>query len=288
MSGTQNKNISAMTLKLQTLKPSLSRSEKKVIEYILEHPEEVIYLSVSGLAEKSGVSDATVVRSCRKVGMNGYQDLKVTLAQDIVTPLQSIHEEIEERDSISQITKKVFQSTMHTLEYTCDTLRNENMEKAVGILENSKRINIYGLGNSHSIALDLQHKLMRLSIDAVAFTDSHMQMIASTNMKDSDCVFAISHSGSSKDIVDAAKAAKENGAKVIAMTNIGRSPLSDVADVQLTTMSKESKYHIVALASRVAQMTIIDAIYTIIAFRKKAKAIEGFRKIEKGLESKKY
>ena len=288
MIGTQNKSISALSLKLQTLKSSLSRSEKKVIDYILEHPEEVIYLSVSGLAEKSEVSDATVVRACRNVGMNGYQDLKVTLAQDIVTPLQSIHEEIEEGDTVAQITKKVFQSTMHTLEYTSDTLQNESMEKAIEILESSKRINIFGLGNSHSVALDLQHKLMRLGMDAVAFTDSHMQMIAAVNSKESDCIFAISHSGSSRDIVDAAKAAKENHAKIIAMTNIGKSPLSDAADVQLTTMSKESKYHIVALASRVAQMTIIDTIYTIIALNRNPFAIEGFRRIEKGLESKKY
>jgi DNA-binding MurR/RpiR family transcriptional regulator len=162
------------------------------------------------------------------------------------------------------------------------------MEKAVEIIENTKRINIFGLGNSHSIALDLQHKLMRLGMDAVAFTDSHMQMIAAVNTKKTDCVFAISHSGSSKDIVDAVKAAKENGAKVVSITNIGKSPLSDASDVQLTTMSRESKYHIVALASRVAQMTIIDTIYTIIALRKKESAIESFRKIEKGLESKKY
>jgi DNA-binding MurR/RpiR family transcriptional regulator len=288
MGAIQNKNISALTLKLQTLKSSLSNSEKKVIDYVLEHPEEVIYLSVSGLAEKSDVSDATVVRACRKVGMNGYQDLKVTLAQDIVTPLQSIHEEINEDDTVSQITKKVFQSTMHTLEYTCDALQSDSMEKAVEIIENTKRINIFGLGNSHSIALDLQHKLMRLGMDAVAFTDSHMQMIAAVNTKKTDCVFAISHSGSSKDIVDAVKAAKENGAKVVSITNIGKSPLSDASDVQLTTMSRESKYHIVALASRVAQMTIIDTIYTIIALRKKESAIESFRKIEKGLESKKY
>lgn len=283
-----NEKIPALILKMQTLKSSLSKAEEKVVDYIINNPEEVIYLSVSGLAEKSNVSDATIVRTCQKIGMNGYQDLKVTLAQDIVTPLQSIHEEIEEGDSVSVITDKVFQSTMHTLQFTCDTLQHGSIEKAVDILDSSARIAIFGLGNSHSIAVDLQHKLLRLGINATAYTDSHMQIIASVGLKPGDCVFAISHSGSSRDVVDAARIAKANGVSVISLTNIGRSPLADIADVQLTTISKESHYHIVALASRVAQMVIIDTLYTIIAMRRKDEAVQSFRNIEKNLESKKY
>lgn len=283
-----NEKIPALILKMQTLKSSLSKAEEKVVDYIIKNPSEVIYLSVSGLAEKSDVSDATIVRTCQKLGMNGYQDLKVTLAQDIVTPLQSIHEEIEENDSPSVITEKVFQSTMHTLQFTCDTLQHGTIEKASDILNESKRVAIFGLGNSHSIAIDLQHKLMRLGINATAYTDSHMQTIASVNLNSDDCVFAISHSGSSKDVVDAARIAKSNGTKIISLTNIGRSPLADLADVQLTTISKESQYHIVALASRVAQMVIIDTLYTIIAIKHKDKAVQSFRDIEKNLESKKY
>ena len=110
--------------------------------------------------------------------MNGYQDIKATLAQDIIAPCQSIHEEIEEGDSVSQITKKVFHFTIHTLEYTCDTLQNYSMEKAIEILENSKRINIFGPARPHSVALALKSELMRLGKDEAAFTDYHMPMIA--------------------------------------------------------------------------------------------------------------
>jgi DNA-binding MurR/RpiR family transcriptional regulator len=275
-------------MKMRALRSSLSKSEVRVIDYISEHPEEVVYLSVSGLAENSGVSVATVIRACRDIGMSGYQDLKVTLAQDIVTPLQSIHEEITAEDSASVIMDKVFQSSIHALRFTYDTLKSEKVEEAADIIDRSSRVNIYGLGNSHSIAIDLQHKLMRLGIGAFAFTDSHMQIIASSFLRETDSVFAISHSGSSKDIVDAAALSKKNGAKIISLTDIGRSPLGDISDVLLTTASKESHYRIVALASRIAQMTIIDTIYTIIAKKRGQSAIDNFHNIEKALEPKKY
>jgi DNA-binding MurR/RpiR family transcriptional regulator len=280
--------LPALIMKMKALRSTFSKSEVRVIDYICGHPEEVVYLSVSGLAENSGVSVATVIRACKDLGMTGYQDLKVTLAQDIVTPLQSIHEEISAEDSASVIMDKVFQSSIHTLRFTYDTLKAETVEEAAEIINRSRRVNIYGLGNSHSIAIDMQHKLMRLGIAAFAYTDSHMQIIASTYLGPTDSVFAISHSGSSKDVVDAAELAKKNGAKIISLTNIGKSPLGDISDIQLTTASKESHYRIVALASRVAQMTIIDALYTMIAIKRGQQAVDQFRSIEKALESKKY
>jgi DNA-binding MurR/RpiR family transcriptional regulator len=278
----------ALIMKMKALRSSLSKSEVCVIDYIIDHPEEVVYLSVSGLAESSGVSVATVIRACKDLGMSGYQDLKVTLAQDIVTPLQSIHEEISADDSASTIMDKVFQSSIHTLRFTYDTLKVDLVEKAAAIIDGSAKVIIFGLGNSQSIAIDLQHKLMRLGITAFAYTDTHMQIIAATYLGPQDTVFAISHSGSSKDVVDAAELAKKQGSKVIALTNIGKNPLGDIADIQLTTASNESHYRIVALASRVAQMTIIDAIYTIIATKRGQQAVDQFRSIEKALESKKY
>lgn len=284
----QKQTTPALVLKMQELFPSLSRSEKQVISYIIAHPEEVVYLSVSGLAEKSGVSDATVIRACRRIGMAGYQDLKVTLAQDIVTPLQNIHEEVSEDDSHAVIMEKVFQSTFHTLRYTHDTIKVEDITRASQLICDSSHVAIIGLGNSNSVAVDAMHKLMRLGIDAYAYTDSHMQMIRSSYLGKHDVLFAISHSGSSRDIVDAAREAKKNGASVISLTNIGRSPLGDISDVQLTTASKESIYRIVAIASRVAQMAIIDTIYTIIAMRRKNSSVETFHTIEMALKDKKY
>ena len=146
---------------------------------------------------------------------------------------------------------------------------------------------ICGLGNSSAIAADLQHKLMRLGRNASAYSDNHLQIIGVSSIGSDDVLFAISHSGSSKDIVRAAKIAKGNGAFVVSLTSLGNNPLSEFANLALYTASNETQYRAVALSSRIAQMAIVDAIYTFIAL-KKPDAVEGFYKIEKNLGETKY
>ncbi|HEY8463420.1 MAG TPA: MurR/RpiR family transcriptional regulator [Bacillota bacterium] len=279
---------SALVMKIQSFIPSLSNTEKRIAEYLLSHLREVIYLSITDLAERSKVSDATIVRFCKRLGMQGYQELKVMIAQDLVSPIESIHESITEQDSNSEIMNKVFFSTIHSLQYTLRVINQKQFDLAIKALNDANLINIYGCGNSAAIALDLQHKLMRLGMKATAYNDSHMQCIASTQLKSGDVCVAISHSGSSRDIVDAAELAKDAGATVICMTNIGRSPLSDLADIRLDTASKETHYHIVALASRIAQYTIVDSLYTVLAVRRNIHQSERAHIIEKALSKKKY
>jgi DNA-binding MurR/RpiR family transcriptional regulator len=282
-----NERLPALVLKMKALRSTLTKAEQRVVDYIIENPEKVIYQSVADLAAKVGVSDVTAVRTCQHLGLQGYQDLKITLAQDIVTPLQSIHEEIKSSDTPAEIIDKVFQGALHTINFTHDVVKASDIEHAAEAIMNSARIFIIGLGNSHSVALDLQHKLLRLGLHVLTYTDTHLQAICASFLTKDDLLFAISYSGSSRDIVDTAKMAKETGVKVISLTNIGNSPLSKISDIQLHTASNESKYRIVAMNSRIAQMVIIDSIYTIIAAQT-PQSVDGFRKLEKALKTKKY
>ena len=277
----------ALLLKIGATRGLFSKTEQRVLDYIVQNPAKVIYLSVAGLAECCGTSDATVVRTCQKLGLAGYQDLKVTLAQDVVTPQQSIHEALRPDDSAAAIVDKVFASTIYTLDFTRDVARPELLERAAGSLMDAQRVSIYGLGNSHAVAIDLQHKLMRLGIHAAAFADSHLQAINAAYCRAGDVVFAISHSGSSRDVVDSVRLAHKNGAFIISLTSAGPSPLEKESDLALHTASPETQYRIVALSSRIAQITLIDTIYTIIALRKPG-AVEGFHAVEKALQDKKY
>ena len=280
---------SPLMMKIEACLPNMSHAETLVARYILEHPTEIIGLSITALAAQSGASEATVVRFCRRLGMQGYQELKVTLAQDVVSPIETIHEEVTESDSDMDVLSKVFASTIHSLEYTLHILRKPEFERAISLLNGARLINIYGCGNSASVAQDMQHKLMRLGLRASAYSDSHMQCIASTMLGEGDVCVAISHSGSSRDVVDAARLAKSRGASVIAMSNIGRSPLGDLADVRLDTASKETSYHIVALSSRIAQYTIIDSLYSALAVRRHHTGQDqALSLIEKALSTKKY
>ena len=155
------------------------------------------------------------------------------------------------------------------------------------MLLGANRICICGLGNSHAIAEDIQHKLMRLGLNATAYSDNHLQVICSSFLKKGDVLFAVSHSGSSRDVVHAAEIALEGGAAVISLTNVGRSPLADISTIALHTASNETRYRRVALSSRIAQMAIVDVLYTMIALKKPDTA-DGFFKIEKELVNTKY
>ena len=279
--------VPGMVLKIQTLRDTMSKAERMVCDYIINHPEDVIHLSVSGLATASGVSDATVIRACQKIGNGSYQDLKIALAQDIVTPLQAINEDVKDDDAPAAVLEKVFQSSLHAINFTYNTLDVSDIELAAEKLLSANRIMICGLGNSHMVAMDLQHKLMRLGLNAIAYSDGHLQIIGVSSSSKDDVLCAISHSGSSKDIVRAAEIAKGNGSFVISLTALGRSPLADISDLALHTASNETQYRAVALSSRIAQLTIVDAIYTFIAL-KKPDATEGFFRIEANLAQTKF
>ena len=279
---------SALLIKIDTMRPGLSETERKVADYILAHPHEVIYLSITDMAAHCGVSDATVVRLCKRLRMHGYQELKVTLAQDIVAPLERIHEAVSENDSCGDIMAKVFQTTIQALQYTARIVNLQQLGLAVETLENARRVIILGMGNSAAVAQDMQHKLLRLGLDASAYNDNHMSRIVCTYIGKSDVCVCISHSGSSRDVVDAARTAHENGAKLISMTGVGRSPLSELADIRLETASQEAQYHILALASRIAQYTLIDSIYTSLAIKRRDSKGEYQQDIERALEKLKY
>ena len=161
------------------------------------------------------------------------------------------------------------------------------MEKACNALINAKEILLFGLGNSASVALDAAHKFFRLGLRAHAYTDNHMQAIAAAHTHQ-DCVaIGFSHSGSSKDIVQALELAKANGATTIAITNYGKSPLVKVSDVVLNTVSDETNYSILGLKSRIAALAIVDAIYSWLVCHL-LDANEQINETESALQKKKY
>ena len=257
----------SLLLRMQTMVQGMSKAEQRVVRYILEHPNDVISLSVAGLAEKIGVSDATIVRTCKSLDMSSYQDFKVTLARDTAAPLKIANTKIESDDTDKTVIDKVFQKSIHTLEYTHSALNYEALTLAAKKISEARKVIIIGLGNSNAIAMDLEHKMMRIGIWAHAYVDTHLQVLASVDCDERDVVIALSHSGSTIDIVNCAKACQVNGSYVIALTNIGRSPLSKTADLTLMTASRETEQNIFSLASRIAQMTLIDCLYTLIANR---------------------
>lgn len=279
------KEDSALSFKIRSLIPELSKSEALVAEYIANCPDEVINLSVSALADCCGVSEPTVIRACRNIGFSGYQAMKIALIQSASAPIQFDGEEVTAEDNMSSAIQKVFGAASDAITLTRDSLDPAVMEKAAEVLVKARRVYIFGVGGSAAVATDVQHKFLRLGLDAQALSDLNLQTITATFAGKEDVVFAISHSGSSKAVVDNTKLAKSNGATIISLSSMGKSPLTELADISLYTAANETRYRIVAISSRIAELTIIDTLYSYMAFR--AKNAENL-KIEKAIEDQMY
>ena len=236
-------------------------------EYIAASPDEVINLSVSALADACSVSEPTVVRACRNLGFSGYQSLKIALIQNASMPIQLEGEEVTAKDGMASAIRKVFAAASDAIALTASNLDVSSMEKAAEALLKAKRIYIFGVGGSAAVAADVQHKFLRLGLDVQALSDVNLQTITATFAAKRDVVFAISHSGSSKAVVDNARLAKRNGATVISLSSMGKSPLTELADICLYTAAKETRYRIVAISSRIAELTIIDTLYSYLSYR---------------------
>ncbi len=246
--------------KINVLYEKMGLAEKKIADYVLENPTNIASYSISELAEKSGSSEATVVRFSKKLGLEGYQELKIALALQGNSYFQE-KEDISVNDTPLIVFNKVCDDIYSSLEKTKQVLNNPSLQSACEKIISAKRILIFGLGNSAPVAADMTHKLLRIGLNVVTYHDNHLQAIASAHV-DKDClVIAFSHSGSSKDIIEAIKIARNNGCPVISITNKSKSPIYKVSDIVINTDSEESNYNILGLSSRIAQLAIVDAIY---------------------------
>ena len=265
-------------LNIKILYDKMGTAEKKIADFIMENPSAIIPLSVSELASQCGCGDATVVRFAKRLGFDGYQSLKISIAQD---------QNITQNDNAFEVFEKVCNDIYCSLEKTKNNINADSLSSACSVIINASKIAVFGLGNSASVALDATHKLLRLGLNCACYTDNHMQAIASSHLTANDVAIAITHSGSSKDIVQALQTAKDVGATTIAITNIGKSPIVKVSDYVLNTVSDETNYTILGLNSRIAQLAIIDAIYSYLVCNL-PNAKEFITKTESALLNKKY
>ncbi|WP_280770443.1 MurR/RpiR family transcriptional regulator [Salipaludibacillus daqingensis] len=264
---------------------SFREKEKKIADYILEHPEEIIHSTISQVADTLDVAEATVFRFCKRIGFKGYQAMKIALASEVVTGMKDIHETIKEGDDEKQVAEKVFKSNIRTLEDTLSVIDGDSFKKAVQMLLAANRVEFYGNGGSGVIAMDAHHKFMRTGIPTIAYSDSHFQVMSASQLTEKDVVVLISHTGTNRDILQALEVAKEQGVTTIGITTLAKSPLSEGVDVPLYTVSKETDYRSEALSSRLAQLSIIDALYVNVSIGRKDLMQQSITKMRKAISS---
>ena len=253
--------------KLHVARSTVGSATQRVIDFVLEHPNDVIHLSVTEVAEGSNSSEATVVRLFQNLGFKSYQDFKIRLSQSLVPTTRSFERRIESGDTAHTIFQKVFATSSLTLSDTLEHLQPEALERSVDLLIGARRITFVGVGGSGIVALDAHHKFFKLGLFCEAVPDPHNAAQVAALLGPDDVMVAISHSGTTQDVLHAVRIAKDNRASLIALTGLARSPLSKLADVTLNTTSPESRYRSEAVASRIAQLCIVDALVVALYLR---------------------
>jgi len=252
---------------------SLPPIARRIAMFIDEHAEEVIRMSITELAEQSNASEGSVVGLCQRLGIKGFQELKILLARDLVEPVRLIQEDLHEADTVADVAEHVFAAHIASLQETRRLLVTESLSRAVEMISGARRIEVYGIGSSAPIAQDLGYRLLQLGCDTKVVTDSHIQAVSAAMTDATTTVVTVSHSGSTVETVLATKLAHGAGARTIGITRMGKSPLVRHCDVVLHTIANETRYRPEAVSSRVAQLAIIDTLVSCYALANAKRSI---------------
>ena len=211
---------------------SFSKTEKRIADYIIEHPEAALYSSVEELAQATKTSGATVVRFCRTIGFRGFLDFKYQMERNVLYVVEN-EQQIMQGDSISTIKHKVIQYGIGLMEEFCTALDDDALERACNALARAKRVIIFAEGGSASMASYAKASLIHTGIYCTVETDASLQVMAAVYAEPDDLVIGITHSGRIINTVDALELAHERGATTLAITGTHGMPICKHADIVL-------------------------------------------------------
>jgi DNA-binding MurR/RpiR family transcriptional regulator len=248
---------------LQEMKHKLHPQEQKVANYVVEHYEQTMQLGITELAERAETSTATVSRFCKTFHFSGFADFKMKLSAELaLQPKAQTYQDIIAGNSLQGIVSAIEANHLRSITDTTRILDIKKLQQALEALRGARQIDIYGVATSGVVAQDFYQKLVRIGKRAASFSDPHMQVTSASNLTEQDVVVAISYSGETLETIDALRSAKENGATAISLTKYGKNTLAGLADIQLFTSSLEAGMRRGDMASRIAQLHVIDILFT--------------------------
>jgi len=258
-------------VRIRSLLPGLARAEQRVAKVVLDNPGSVARRSITEVADAAGTSETTVTRFCKAIGVGGYPELRIALAADTARTEaraeRDLGGDIGPDDDLAQVVVKVTFADARAVEETADQLDVATLQQVVEVVAAAGRVDVYGVGASAFVALDLQQKLHRIGRVSFAWNDTHIMLTSAAVLREGDVAVGISHTGATTDTIEALRTARHHGATTVALTNFPRSPITEVADFVLTTAARETTFRSGAMASRIAQLTVIDCLFIGVAQR---------------------
>lgn len=254
-------------IKLKDNISKLAPGERKIAEYLLNNLDDLNGLSSKNMSMIVGVAQSSISKFCKKMGAKGFSELKLSLLlehnknQAEIKRNPHLHGSTNSNDTLPIIAEKLLHSNIESMRNTIDNLDFEKLEEVINLIDKSHKIQIIGIGGSALVAQDLTNKLLKIGYSAIFNLDTHAQTSVTQTLHSDDLLIALSYSGETNEIVLAANVAKKCKAKIIAITSYCDSRLKKIADINLITVSDESKWRSSSLSTRIAQASIIDIIF---------------------------
>lgn len=246
----------------------LAETARQVADCILQQPEAAVGLSITELAQRSKVSDTTVLRFARALGYQGYRQFALALAASVAEPVEpALDMHITDEDDLSSVVQKVFIAEAQALIKAPRTLDRDALGRAVDTLAQARRIHCYAVGGSGMLATEAVYRLVRLGLECVAVYDPIQIAVQASQLTDADAAIGFSQSGRTHSTVMGLAAARAAGASTIGITSKPRCPLLDHSDVPLVLLELQAAYRGAHLDSKIAELTLIDALATCLARR---------------------
>jgi RpiR family carbohydrate utilization transcriptional regulator len=262
----------------------LRPSERKVASVVLADPEAAVGLTLSMLAERSAVSEPTIVRFCRSLGCEGYHQFRMELARSLGGGEPYLHKAVAFDDDVGTQIEKVLGFAQWALTTLRARLDQAAVESAIKILAKARRLEFHGSGASGIVALDAQNKFFRLDVPAAAYSDPHQQLIAAAALAEGDALVIFSHTGRTRDLITAANVARERKAQVIAVTR-QNSPLARNSDIVIAVPVVEDPDQYTPMASRIAQLLIVDILAIGVAMQRGPEFVAHLKRLHDNLAS---
>ncbi len=260
-----------LLVRIRSAIPSLRPSEARIARLLLADPAGTAGLSIAQVAELGETSTTSVIRFCKRIGYDSYRDLRIDLTREatresIGADAQLVDtKDIDRDDSLDDVVAKIALNETLSIADTAQNLDLAALARAVDAVLGARRIDVFGVGASSVVRLDLQQKLTRIGLTTLGWDDAHSAW-TSASVLDSECVaIAITHSGATSDTLTYVKLAAKAGATTIVITNFDQSPIARAADIVLTTAARENSFRSGALGSRIAQLMVVDCLFTGVA-----------------------
>jgi RpiR family carbohydrate utilization transcriptional regulator len=262
-------------IRLQALQGSLKRAERRIGDYLLAHPDRVKGVTIVELAERCGASEATIVRLSKKLGFEGFPELKAAFSSVEGGERHFEYEGIHSTDDAMTVVRKVFDATRDAIRDTLGVLDRADYERALQALLGANKIVFCGLGDAGSVALEAYFRFTRIGENCLFSQDPDQQLIQAAHLGKSDVLLAVSHTGRSRTVLNTVKRGRQSGATVVLITNFPVSPLAKQADVVLLT-SAFSTQELTGevMSKRVTELCVVESLYINYLLRKGRTALK--------------